>query len=136
MIFCRLIYTYFYIPNLLNQPPHTTEMIQRTLLSSPKALSTSVYPVLTSRCIRNVQSISATLLAPACERITSRWYSATSEAAKSDSEAKSDNEAAVEDPKDKELAAKTKEVLELKVCMAAAPLDNPLLFYAAPSDCS
>lgn len=120
MIFGRLTYP---LANR-NSTKHSTttyhKMIQRTLISGSRALSLAAH---ISRPCHNIQSISAALPAPARARILSRWYSATSEAAaKPDSEAKIDNGTPVEDPKDKELAAKTKEVIELKVCIA---VDSP-----------
>jgi len=98
------------------QAQHIHKMIQRTLLRQSNVLKTRGLFTSSTGYVRDARSISATLPAPARARILSRWYSSTQDSAKEESAGTKEGEQATEDPKDKELAAKTKEVIDLKVC--------------------
>ena len=99
-------------------------MIQRTLLRQSRALSS---------CIRSSPQVSLARaqfrpsnlsFAPSSRAFTSsRWLGAESEAKKEDGEAAAEEgkKAEEEDPVKKELEAKNKEIIDLKVC----PLHHP-----------
>lgn len=89
-------------------------MIQRTLLRQSRALCNRTRPTDIFAPNSTPAHVSTTLHAAARAGVSPRWYS---DSAKTESETKKegDEAAPAEDPKQKELAAKTKEVVELKV---------------------
>jgi len=97
-------------------------MIQRTLLRQTRALSSSIRSAPRASLARS-QFLPANRLA-ARPLASSRWY-ATEPEAKKDGEAAEEGKAEekTEDPVKKELEAKEKEIIELKVC-APSPLPS------------
>jgi molecular chaperone GrpE len=107
-------------------------MIQRTLLRQTRALSSSIRSAPRSSLTRS-QFLPANRLA-ARPLASSRWY-ATEPEAKADGEAaaaEGKTEEKTEDPVKKELEAKDKEIIDLKVCAIATSLNSDLAKLTLP----
>ena len=108
---------------LLPAPKHATRfptMIPRTLLRQTRAVRSSIRTVPRSSLARPQFRQSNLSFAPASRPATSRWYSTEPEAKKAEgdaaAESKTDEKSAeAEDPAKKELEAKNKEIIDLKV---------------------
>src|ERR1035441_5101285 len=104
-------------------------MIQRTLLRQSRALGSSIRAIPRSSLARP-QFRPSTISQSAVSRpAATRWYSSEPEAKKSDeatpAESKDAKAAEDADPAKKELDAKNKEIIDLKVC-------HPTLFCISP----
>ena len=95
-------------------------MIQRTLLRQSRALSSSIRSAPRVSLARPQFRPTPISFAQASRSTASRWYSSEPEAKTADAAAEGKNGAAeAEDPVKKELEAKNKEIVELKVCHTA-----------------
>jgi molecular chaperone GrpE len=111
-------------------------MIQRTLLrQSSRALSSSLRTSASRQATRSQFRSNTPLIAQAASRQFQgrRWYATEPEAKKDETEGekkegeeKSDSKQEVEDPVKKELEAKNREIIDLKVCFLGF---LPLLFH-------
>lgn len=96
---------------------HTTIMIQRTLLRQSRALSSSIRSTPPTSFLRLQFRPAATpaSLSRISRPAAARWYSSEPDAKKDGEEVKPGEKAEAEDPAKKELEAKNKEIVELKV---------------------
>jgi len=104
-------------------------MIPRTLFRQGRALSSSIRTVPYSSLAQPQVRPSNLAFAPASRRATSRWYSTEPETKKAEGEAAADADtktegknAEAEDLAKKELEAKNREIIDLKVALLPSHL--------------
>jgi molecular chaperone GrpE len=92
-------------------------MIPRTLLRKSRAFSSSIRSVPRASLARPQFRPSQLSIAPTSRPAAARWYSSEPEATKEGETAKeAETPKEAEDPVKKELEAKNKEIVDLKVC--------------------